>query len=121
MKRIASLNVSTPIALSNEDSNCLCISSSSETVSAISLSDSEPKARIKITNGISVGTPGSETYIAPSDFSLSSILALKPTVVENIFAWYTGFTPFLSMSTIMRLGARSSIATIARSEPFIMK
>ena len=86
MNNIASLGVSTPIAFSNEGPSMVCKFLSRDTASAMSLSFSMSNARIMTTKGISVGTPGIVTYMAPSDFSLSSILALKPTVVENILA-----------------------------------
>ena len=61
---------------SNEGSNSSCIFSLKETALAISLSDSNPKARINVTNGISTGDPGIFATIEPSGFIISSNLAL---------------------------------------------
>ena len=57
MDELASAWVSTPIAFSNEAASIFCMSLSSATASAISLSFSKLRARMMTTNGISVGAP----------------------------------------------------------------
>ncbi len=54
--------------------------------SKISLSECNPKARIKIASGILPGTEGNETLKFPSFFLSIVTGARKPLLVENTFA-----------------------------------
>ena len=74
MYTIASFDVLTS-ALSKEPASESCISSTRDTASAISLSDSYPRARIKVTIGISTGEPGIFATIRPSSFKTNSNFA----------------------------------------------
>ena len=79
------------------------MSSTNETAAAISLSDSSPSARIKVTTGISTGEPGILATIKPSFFITSSNFARYPTIEEYTFALNTIFPPTISLSTMILL------------------
>jgi len=61
--------------LSKELSSSLSISSIKDTAPEISLSDSNPRARIKVIIGISTGDPGIFATTSPSSFNISSNFA----------------------------------------------
>ena len=103
MYTMASFEVGTSPAFSKEPSSSSCISSTRETAAAISLSDSKPSARIKVTTGISTGDPGILDTIRPSLFIINSNFARYPTIDEYTFALYTMFPPTVSLSTIILL------------------
>ena len=56
------------------------------TALAISLSDSKPKARTKVINGISTGDPGIFPTTEPSGRIINSSFALYPTIEEYTLA-----------------------------------
>ena len=74
MYTIASFDVVTSV-FSKELSSLSCTLSTKDTVSAISLSDSNPRARIKVTTGISTGEPGIFATTSPSSFNINSNFA----------------------------------------------
>ena len=83
IKRMESSMVWVLAASLNEVSSSLRISVSRETISAMSLSVSTPRALMRTTKGTGTGTPGMETTISPLALRAISMRALKPTVVEN--------------------------------------
>ena len=74
MYTIASFDVVMSV-FSKEPSSSFCISSFKDTADAISLSDSNPRARIKVIIGMSTGEPGILATMRPSSFSISSSFA----------------------------------------------
>ena len=74
MYTIESFDVVTSV-FSKEPSNSFCMSSIIDTADAISLSDSSPSARIKVTTGMSTGEPGILATTSPSSFSTNSNFA----------------------------------------------
>ena len=74
MYTIASFDVVISV-FSKELSSSFCTLSFRDITDAISLSDSNPRARIKVIIGISTGEPGILATISPSSFSTNSSFA----------------------------------------------
>ena len=103
MYTMASFDVDTSPDFSKEASSSSWTFSTSETTPAISLSDSSPRARMRVMTGMSTGDPGMRATISPSFFITSSSFALYPTMDEYTFALKIVFPPTVSRSTIILL------------------
>ena len=98
---------------------------SSDIAVIISWSVERPKARKRITSGISPGTYGKDilkkTPLLRGFLYSKEILALKPLLIEVTIALARLSSTSPIRSKIILFGAISSIVTTALSEPFTIK